>query len=91
MSNDTRKVRFGWGLDASGEQVKDPAEQKVLREILRLHGKRESPETIARDLAGRGIPTQKGGKWRGKTVRKIVGANTKARSKADASPTRHRH
>ncbi len=75
------------GADAPGEQVKVPAEQKIIREILSRHAKHESRESIARDLARRGIATQRGGGWRGTTVREIIAANTEARSEAGASPT----
>lgn len=82
-SSNTRQVPYGWQI-VDGKQVKDAAQQKVIKEILEMKDALNmSYSAIARDLQDRGVPTQRpGGTWRGNTVEKIVTRNAPPPSEA---------
>jgi hypothetical protein len=73
----TRKVPYGWKVEA-GKKVKDTRAQKVIKEILEQHRIGISLAMIAEGLNERGVLAQRGGKWHGSTVRKIIDANWEA-------------
>jgi hypothetical protein len=75
MAINARKVRFGWCVNGEGQEVKDPEQQKIIKDILKWASEHESHASIARQLNERGVKAQRGGTWRGNIVSKIIEAN----------------
>ena len=65
-------VPYGYQRDENGDMVIEPAEAGVVRFIFRTLLAGNSTDTIASALQQQGIPTRKGGKWSGSTVRDII-------------------
>ena len=63
---------YGYRLE-DGRVVAVPEEATVVRRIFELRAAGESYGSICRCLNGEKVPTQRGGKWRVSTVRRIVG------------------
>jgi hypothetical protein len=88
LTTNSRKVRYGWKLE-HGKVVPDQPAQKVIKQIIEDHSKGMSFAMIAEDLNKRGIPTARGGTWRGNTVGTIIEANeTKFPAPPPSAPTR---
>lgn len=60
---------YGYGADRVSL---DKAEAKVIREAARRALAGESLSAIARDFAGRGVVTPKGGNWQPRTLRRLL-------------------
>ena len=65
-------VPYGYQRNDNGDMVIEPAEAGVVRFIFRTLLAGNSTDTIASALQQQGIPTRKGGKWSGSTVRDII-------------------
>jgi len=63
---------YGYRLEG-GRVVAVPEEAAVVKRIFKLRAKGESYGAICRRLNGEKVPTQRGGKWRVSTVRRIAG------------------
>jgi len=63
---------YGYRLE-DGRAVVVPEQAAVVRRIFELRAAGESYGSICRRLNGKKVPTQRGGKWRVSTVRRIVG------------------
>jgi DNA invertase Pin-like site-specific DNA recombinase len=71
------KVPFGFDLLADGESLEpNKGEQKVITEIMRLHGQGLSLRSIARTLNDRGTAAKEGTHWHPETVRGLVKRNS---------------
>ena len=65
-------VPYGYQRNDNGDMVIEPAEAGVVRFIFRTLLAGNSTDTIASALQQQCIPTRKGGKWSGSTVRDII-------------------
>lgn len=65
-------VPYGYKKDKNGNMVIDPVESEIVREIFTLALNGMGTYKIAQLLDRRKIPTRKGGKWSGSTVKGIL-------------------
>ena len=65
-------VPYGYQRDENGNMVIEPAEAKVIQYIFRTLLAGYGTDAIASVLDQQRIPTRKGGKWSGSTVRDII-------------------
>ena len=69
-------VPYGYQNDENGCMIIEPSEAEIIRYIFDSILAGQGSDTIAASLEQRHIPTRKGGKWSGSTVRDII-ANEK--------------
>ncbi len=62
---------YGWAV-FDGKVVIDPKEQRVIREILKLHKSGISYNGIAKQLNNQKVPTRLNGKWRDRVIKFII-------------------
>lgn len=88
-------VPYGYKKDKNGNMVIDPVESEIVREIFTLALNGMGTYKIAQLLDRRKIPTRKGGRWSGSTVKGILvnekyyGAAAFQKTYTDSSFHRH--
>lgn len=86
---------YGYAKDANGDLVIEPTEAEVIRLIFSSALNGIGTYKIAQMLESRGIPTRKGGKWSGSTIKGILvnekyyGAAAFMKTYTDSSFRRH--
>jgi DNA invertase Pin-like site-specific DNA recombinase len=86
---------YGYTKDANGNYVIEPTEAEVIRLIFSSALNGMGTYKIAQMLESRGIPTRKGGKWSGSTIKGILvnekyyGAAAFMKTYTDSSFRRH--
>ncbi len=65
-------VPYGYQRDENGNMIIDPGEAGVVRYIFRTLLAGYGTQAIAYALKEQGVPTRRGGKWSGSTVRDII-------------------
>ncbi len=65
-------VPYGYQRDKNGDMVIEPNEAEVVRYIFKMLLDGQGTDAIAASLESQHIPTRKGGKWSGSTVRDMI-------------------
>ncbi|MBV8610028.1 MAG: recombinase family protein [Singulisphaera sp.] len=63
---------FGQAKDAAGRLVDDPAERRVVDEVIKLRSDGMSIRAIVAIMNARGVPTRHGGRWHIATVQRVL-------------------
>jgi len=68
-------VPYGYTADKDGKLTKNPAEQRIIQRILRMHSGGKRYAAIARYLNDHEIPSKTGKQWYIQTVKNVISSN----------------